>query len=186
MLYESFCMSLGGPLAGVQRPKAEWTARPGLCSQRFGCSTVTAYVSSGPHPDTGWSLRVGCSQRWAYRPDQGHFYNGINICTNIIFVFLVSRKFCLVAILIKTIKSRSFYSLWSIGSGKWQAVQNKDGSYAHVNRWFSFLSSQMPFSEVGTKWARKLSDSQAAVSLSLQEPSRYTQWFYMTGKILYQ
>ncbi|XP_034163959.2 bifunctional glutamate/proline--tRNA ligase [Pangasianodon hypophthalmus] len=47
------------------------------------------------------------------------------------------------------------------GSGEWQAVQAKPGSFPHVCRWFSFLSSQVPFSEVGTKWASKLAGSQA-------------------------
>ncbi|KAK3537817.1 hypothetical protein QTP70_019236 [Hemibagrus guttatus] len=48
------------------------------------------------------------------------------------------------------------------GSQEWKAVQAKPGSFPHVCRWFSFLSSQVPFSEVGTKWASKLSSSQAA------------------------
>ncbi|GAA6066263.1 bifunctional glutamate/proline--tRNA ligase, partial [Tachysurus ichikawai] len=48
------------------------------------------------------------------------------------------------------------------GSREWQAAQAKPGSFPHVCRWFSFLSSQMPFSEVGTKWASKLSSSLAA------------------------
>ncbi|KAM9465725.1 bifunctional glutamate/proline--tRNA ligase [Clarias gariepinus] len=48
------------------------------------------------------------------------------------------------------------------GSGEWQSVQAKPGTFPHVCRWFSFLSSQMPFSEVGTKWASKLSANQPA------------------------
>ncbi|XP_053488501.1 bifunctional glutamate/proline--tRNA ligase [Ictalurus furcatus] len=47
------------------------------------------------------------------------------------------------------------------GSALWQAVQSKPGSFPHVCRWFAFLSSQMPFSEVGTKWASKLAGIQA-------------------------
>uniref|UniRef100_A0A3B4DZU5 Prolyl-tRNA synthetase n=1 Tax=Pygocentrus nattereri TaxID=42514 RepID=A0A3B4DZU5_PYGNA len=42
------------------------------------------------------------------------------------------------------------------GSGEWQATQDKSGSFPHVSRWFSFLSSQVPFSDVGSKWASKL------------------------------
>ncbi|KAI4873323.1 hypothetical protein NFI96_029076, partial [Prochilodus magdalenae] len=48
------------------------------------------------------------------------------------------------------------------GSGEWQAAHAKSGSFPHVCRWFSFLSSQVPFSEVGSKWASKLTASQTA------------------------
>ncbi|XP_017550021.1 bifunctional glutamate/proline--tRNA ligase isoform X1 [Pygocentrus nattereri] len=48
------------------------------------------------------------------------------------------------------------------GSGEWQATQDKSGSFPHVSRWFSFLSSQVPFSDVGSKWASKLTASQTA------------------------
>ncbi|XP_062863128.1 bifunctional glutamate/proline--tRNA ligase [Trichomycterus rosablanca] len=48
------------------------------------------------------------------------------------------------------------------GSGEWQAVQAKPGSFPHVCRWFSFLSSQVPFSNVGAKWAGKITANHAA------------------------
>uniref|UniRef100_A0A671N1E1 Bifunctional glutamate/proline--tRNA ligase n=1 Tax=Sinocyclocheilus anshuiensis TaxID=1608454 RepID=A0A671N1E1_9TELE len=35
--------------------------------------------------------------------------------------------------------------------------QAKPNSYPHLCRWFSFLSSQVPFSSVGSKWASKIS-----------------------------
>uniref|UniRef100_A0AAR2LRU5 Bifunctional glutamate/proline--tRNA ligase n=1 Tax=Pygocentrus nattereri TaxID=42514 RepID=A0AAR2LRU5_PYGNA len=37
------------------------------------------------------------------------------------------------------------------GSGEWQATQDKSGSFPHVSRWFSFLSSQVPFSDAVEK-----------------------------------
>uniref|UniRef100_A0A671QTB6 Bifunctional glutamate/proline--tRNA ligase n=1 Tax=Sinocyclocheilus anshuiensis TaxID=1608454 RepID=A0A671QTB6_9TELE len=40
------------------------------------------------------------------------------------------------------------------GNGESQAKPN---SYPHLCRWFSFLSSQVPFSSVGSKWASKIS-----------------------------
>lgn len=88
------------------------------------------------------------------------------LCNNISLVLLVNRNVFLMAIT----KSGRLCFLWSIGSREWQAVQAKAGSYPHVCRWFSFLSSQVPFSEVGAKWASKLADSQAAVSLCLFPP----------------
>ncbi|XP_063040031.1 bifunctional glutamate/proline--tRNA ligase [Engraulis encrasicolus] len=39
------------------------------------------------------------------------------------------------------------------GSGEWQAIMSKGGSFPHVCRWFSFLSSQVPFASIGNKWA---------------------------------
>ncbi|XP_046711864.1 bifunctional glutamate/proline--tRNA ligase isoform X1 [Silurus meridionalis] len=48
------------------------------------------------------------------------------------------------------------------GSEAWQAVQAKPGSFSHVCRWFSFLSSQVPFVEVGNKWASKLANNKTA------------------------
>ncbi|XP_073683062.1 bifunctional glutamate/proline--tRNA ligase isoform X2 [Garra rufa] len=45
------------------------------------------------------------------------------------------------------------------GNGESQAKQS---SYPHVCRWFSFLSSQVPFSSVGNKWASKISSIKAA------------------------
>ncbi|KAL7873304.1 hypothetical protein AOLI_G00123750 [Acnodon oligacanthus] len=48
------------------------------------------------------------------------------------------------------------------GCGEWQATQAKSGSFPHVSRWFSFLSSQVPFSDVGSRWASKLTASQTA------------------------
>ncbi|XP_031435623.1 bifunctional glutamate/proline--tRNA ligase isoform X1 [Clupea harengus] len=39
------------------------------------------------------------------------------------------------------------------GSGECQAIMAKTGSFPHVCRWFSFLSSQVPFVSVGNKWA---------------------------------
>ncbi|XP_076596418.1 bifunctional glutamate/proline--tRNA ligase isoform X3 [Chaetodon auriga] len=45
-------------------------------------------------------------------------------------------------------------SVWAAlkGHGEWPS-QGK--SFSHVNRWFSFLSSQVPFTAVGNKYARK-------------------------------
>uniref|UniRef100_A0A8B9JEC3 Bifunctional glutamate/proline--tRNA ligase n=1 Tax=Astyanax mexicanus TaxID=7994 RepID=A0A8B9JEC3_ASTMX len=48
------------------------------------------------------------------------------------------------------------------GSGEWQAAQAKPGAFPHVSRWYSFLSSQVPFSEVGSKWASKVTASQTS------------------------
>uniref|UniRef100_A0A8C1FWZ1 Bifunctional glutamate/proline--tRNA ligase n=1 Tax=Cyprinus carpio TaxID=7962 RepID=A0A8C1FWZ1_CYPCA len=40
----------------------------------------------------------------------------------------------------------------------WAALKGQSfGSYPHLCRWFSFLSSQVPFSSVGSKWASKIS-----------------------------
>uniref|UniRef100_A0A9J8AQG3 Bifunctional glutamate/proline--tRNA ligase n=1 Tax=Cyprinus carpio carpio TaxID=630221 RepID=A0A9J8AQG3_CYPCA len=47
------------------------------------------------------------------------------------------------------------------GNGESQA---KPSSYPHLCRWFSFLSSQVPFSSVGSKWASKISTIKATVS----------------------
>lgn len=44
------------------------------------------------------------------------------------------------------------------GNGESQAKPN---SYPHLCRWFSFLSSQVPFSSVGSKWASKISATKA-------------------------
>ncbi|XP_069029580.1 bifunctional glutamate/proline--tRNA ligase isoform X1 [Embiotoca jacksoni] len=45
-------------------------------------------------------------------------------------------------------------SVWAAlkGHGEWPS---KDKSFHHVSRWFSFLSSQVPFSAVGNKYASK-------------------------------
>ncbi|XP_030642053.1 bifunctional glutamate/proline--tRNA ligase isoform X1 [Chanos chanos] len=49
------------------------------------------------------------------------------------------------------------------GSGEWQAIQaSKSGSFRHLYRWFSFLSSQAPFATVGNQWASKITASKAA------------------------
>ncbi|XP_076833600.1 bifunctional glutamate/proline--tRNA ligase isoform X2 [Brachyhypopomus gauderio] len=45
------------------------------------------------------------------------------------------------------------------GRGEWRA---EPGSFPHVSRWFSFLSSQVPFKDVGSKWANKLTARQAS------------------------
>ncbi|KAG9336815.1 hypothetical protein JZ751_003163 [Albula glossodonta] len=39
------------------------------------------------------------------------------------------------------------------GSGGWQAILAKPGPFSHVRRWYSFLSTQNPFTTVGNKWA---------------------------------
>ncbi|XP_048106277.1 bifunctional glutamate/proline--tRNA ligase [Alosa alosa] len=39
------------------------------------------------------------------------------------------------------------------GSGEWQAILAKASSFPHTCRWYSFLSSQVPFASVGNKWA---------------------------------
>uniref|UniRef100_A0A9J8D290 Bifunctional glutamate/proline--tRNA ligase n=1 Tax=Cyprinus carpio carpio TaxID=630221 RepID=A0A9J8D290_CYPCA len=44
----------------------------------------------------------------------------------------------------------------------WAALKGQSfGSYPHLCRWFSFLSSQVPFSSVGSKWASKISTIKA-------------------------
>ncbi|XP_066530921.1 bifunctional glutamate/proline--tRNA ligase [Hoplias malabaricus] len=53
------------------------------------------------------------------------------------------------------------------GCGEWQA---KPGSFPHVCRWFSFLSSQVPFSDVGSKWASKLTTGQPAAVEKEKKP----------------
>uniref|UniRef100_A0A8B9JFV7 Bifunctional glutamate/proline--tRNA ligase n=1 Tax=Astyanax mexicanus TaxID=7994 RepID=A0A8B9JFV7_ASTMX len=44
--------------------------------------------------------------------------------------------------------------VWAALKGE-RAAQAKPGAFPHVSRWYSFLSSQVPFSEVGSKWASK-------------------------------
>ncbi|KAJ8401185.1 hypothetical protein AAFF_G00387670 [Aldrovandia affinis] len=39
------------------------------------------------------------------------------------------------------------------GSAGWQAILAKPGPFSHIRRWFSFLSTQSPFTAVGNKWA---------------------------------
>ncbi|KAI1895179.1 hypothetical protein AGOR_G00103630 [Albula goreensis] len=39
------------------------------------------------------------------------------------------------------------------GSGGWQAILAKPGPFSHVRRWYTFLSTQNPFTTVGNKWA---------------------------------
>ncbi|RXN10458.1 bifunctional glutamate proline--tRNA ligase isoform X3 [Labeo rohita] len=48
--------------------------------------------------------------------------------------------------------------VWAALKGNGES-QVKPSSYPHVCRWFSFLSSQVPFSSVGSKWASKISAS---------------------------
>uniref|UniRef100_A0A8C2JXX8 Bifunctional glutamate/proline--tRNA ligase n=1 Tax=Cyprinus carpio TaxID=7962 RepID=A0A8C2JXX8_CYPCA len=45
--------------------------------------------------------------------------------------------------------------IWAALKG--QSFILKSHSYPHLCRWFSFLSSQVPFSSVGSKWASKIS-----------------------------
>uniref|UniRef100_A0A8B9JDW8 Bifunctional glutamate/proline--tRNA ligase n=1 Tax=Astyanax mexicanus TaxID=7994 RepID=A0A8B9JDW8_ASTMX len=49
--------------------------------------------------------------------------------------------------------------VWAALKGE-RAAQAKPGAFPHVSRWYSFLSSQVPFSEVGSKWASKVTASQ--------------------------
>uniref|UniRef100_A0A8C2JZT5 Bifunctional glutamate/proline--tRNA ligase n=1 Tax=Cyprinus carpio TaxID=7962 RepID=A0A8C2JZT5_CYPCA len=46
--------------------------------------------------------------------------------------------------------------IWAALKGNGES-QAKPSSYPHLCRWFSFLSSQVPFSSVGSKWASKIS-----------------------------
>ncbi|XP_042630252.1 bifunctional glutamate/proline--tRNA ligase-like isoform X1 [Cyprinus carpio] len=46
--------------------------------------------------------------------------------------------------------------IWAALKGNGES-QAKPNSYPHLCRWFSFLSSQVPFSSVGSKWASKIS-----------------------------
>ncbi|KAJ8289595.1 hypothetical protein GJAV_G00003130 [Gymnothorax javanicus] len=39
------------------------------------------------------------------------------------------------------------------GSAGWQAILSKPGPFSHVRRWYSFLSTQNPFTAVGERWA---------------------------------
>uniref|UniRef100_A0A4W4H7L2 Bifunctional glutamate/proline--tRNA ligase n=1 Tax=Electrophorus electricus TaxID=8005 RepID=A0A4W4H7L2_ELEEL len=50
--------------------------------------------------------------------------------------------------------------VWAALQGETRSAQ--PGSFPHVRRWFSFLSSQVPFKDVGSKWASKLTACQAA------------------------
>uniref|UniRef100_A0AAR2LYH4 Bifunctional glutamate/proline--tRNA ligase n=1 Tax=Pygocentrus nattereri TaxID=42514 RepID=A0AAR2LYH4_PYGNA len=50
--------------------------------------------------------------------------------------------------------------VWASLKGKRLCLSGPSGSFPHVSRWFSFLSSQVPFSDVGSKWASKLTASQ--------------------------
>lgn len=52
-------------------------------------------------------------------------------------------------------------SIWAALKGDGES-QVKSGSYTYLSRWFSFLSSQVPFSSVGSKWASKITGSNAA------------------------
>ncbi|XP_056623093.1 bifunctional glutamate/proline--tRNA ligase isoform X2 [Triplophysa dalaica] len=52
-------------------------------------------------------------------------------------------------------------SVWSALKGNAES-QVKSGSYPHLCRWFSFMSSQVPFSSVGNKWASKIPASKTA------------------------
>ncbi|NP_001275581.1 bifunctional glutamate/proline--tRNA ligase [Danio rerio] len=51
--------------------------------------------------------------------------------------------------------------IWAALKGNGES-QAKPSSHPHLCRWFSFLSSQVPFSSVGSKWASKVSASKAA------------------------
>ncbi|XP_051502730.1 bifunctional glutamate/proline--tRNA ligase-like [Myxocyprinus asiaticus] len=50
--------------------------------------------------------------------------------------------------------------IWAALKGNGES-QAKPSSYPHLCRWFSFLSSQVPFSSVGSKWASKIIDNKA-------------------------
>lgn len=50
--------------------------------------------------------------------------------------------------------------IWAALKGNGES-QAKPSSYPHLCRWFSFLSSQVPFSSVGSKWGSKISTSKA-------------------------
>ncbi|XP_035290073.1 bifunctional glutamate/proline--tRNA ligase isoform X3 [Anguilla anguilla] len=45
--------------------------------------------------------------------------------------------------------------VWAVlkGSAGWQTILAKPGPFSHVRRWYSFLSTQNPFTAVGNKWA---------------------------------
>ncbi|XP_051578607.1 bifunctional glutamate/proline--tRNA ligase-like [Myxocyprinus asiaticus] len=50
--------------------------------------------------------------------------------------------------------------IWAALKGNGES-QAKPSSYPHLCRWFSFLSSQVPFSSVGSKWSSEISASKA-------------------------
>ncbi|XP_052009860.1 bifunctional glutamate/proline--tRNA ligase-like isoform X1 [Xyrauchen texanus] len=50
--------------------------------------------------------------------------------------------------------------IWAALKGNGES-QAKQSSYPHLCRWFSLLSSQVPFSSVGSKWASKISANKA-------------------------
>ncbi|XP_067311528.1 bifunctional glutamate/proline--tRNA ligase isoform X2 [Pseudorasbora parva] len=51
--------------------------------------------------------------------------------------------------------------IWAALKGNGES-QAKPSSYPHLCRWFSFLSCQVPFSSVSSKWGSKISASKAA------------------------
>lgn len=64
-------------------------------------------------------------------------------------------------------------SVWAAlkGHGEWQS-QSK--SFPHANRWFSFLSSQVPFSAVGNKYAcKKAPVSRSSVDEKKQDVGKF-------------
>lgn len=66
---------------------------------------------------------------------------------------------------------------FSTGRSEWP---DQGKSFSHVNRWFFFLNSQVPFSAVGNKYARKsVPISKSNVSLSTDMKKRlniYNIW----------
>lgn len=46
-------------------------------------------------------------------------------------------------------------------------------SFSHVNRWFFFLSSQVPFTAVGNKYAKIKAPSRSNVSLSFLDIKKW-------------
>lgn len=89
-----------------------------------------------------------------------------------LWLFLFSEFLCdLFHMVIDQVSLCTNHECWSLcflccaGSGELQIVQAKQDSFPHVCRWFSFLSSQVPFNSVGARWARKI-PSNAAVSVA--------------------
>uniref|UniRef100_A0A6Q2YWD9 Bifunctional glutamate/proline--tRNA ligase n=1 Tax=Esox lucius TaxID=8010 RepID=A0A6Q2YWD9_ESOLU len=56
------------------------------------------------------------------------------------------------------------------GSSQWQSIQKQAGVFSHVDRWFSFLGSQVPFNTVGNKYASKEKDKKQDVGKFVELP----------------
>uniref|UniRef100_A0A4W4HEU9 Bifunctional glutamate/proline--tRNA ligase n=1 Tax=Electrophorus electricus TaxID=8005 RepID=A0A4W4HEU9_ELEEL len=66
--------------------------------------------------------------------------------------------------------------VWAALQGETRSVaQAQPGSFPHVRRWFSFLSSQVPFKDVGSKWASKLTACQPAEKEKKRDVGKFVE-----------